>query len=231
LWDSQTQPLFISAYRCGAPIILLLKPGQFLHIPKGCYHMFRKVAPPICQEDSPQLHVSIAFDWLYLGHTKEGMRREIVWSLIASLKNRRITGGQLSLETNSPAKTIISLAQTESSLLFLEHDAATLEALGPIIKAAISRQLQRIRYATLMAQAQKEVAQARERKFKRKNGKGGNKKWLNHIIGLVRFAENDVDVATHHSVGAVLPFATDFDCAYCGIEPVNCYFGCDVSRR
>jgi hypothetical protein len=203
----------------------VLKPGQFLHIPKGCYHMFRKVVPPFCQSDSPQLHVSIAFDWLYLGHTKEGMRREIVWSLIASLKNRRITGGQLSKETNSPAKMIISLAQTELSLLFLEHDAATLEALGPIIKAVISRQLQIIRYATLMAQAQKEVAQAQERKGRTK------KKWLNHIIGLVRLVENDVDSTKHHSFGEVRPYAADFECAYCGIELANCYFRCDVSKR
>ena len=224
-------PFFILDYRCG-PTILVLKPGQFLHIPKGCYHVFQKAVSEVPEE----LHASIAFDWLHLGHTKEGMRRETVWSLIASLKNRRNTGGRLSKEENSiPTKSIISLAQTELSLLFLELDEPILEALGPIIKAVISRQLQIIRYATLMAQAQKEVAQAQKEVAdaapkKGKKGKGKGKNWLNSTRGLVRLVEKHVDSATHHVLGEVRPYAADFDCAYCGIELVNCYFRCDVSK-
>jgi hypothetical protein len=197
--------------------------------------VFRKAVSEVPEE----LHVSIAFDWLYLGHTKEGMRRETVWSLTTSLKNRRNTGGRLSKEENKEAN-IESLAQTELSLLFLELDEPILEALGPIIKAVISRQLQIIRYATLMAQAQKEVAEhqnelanadlAKLKKTKTKKVCGRGKNWLNSTRGLVRLVEKHVDSVMHHVLGEVRPYAADFDCAYCGIELVNCYFRCDVSK-
>jgi hypothetical protein len=186
--------------------------------------MFRKTESNVpdgkdCHRDL-QLHVSIAFDWLYLGHTKEGTRRETVWSLIASLKNRRNTGALLSKEEkNTPTKTIISLAQTELSLFYLEVDKPRLEALGPIIKAVITQQLQIIRHASLLADVQIAVSQT-----------------LNHdlesIRGLVRLVEDDdVDAVKHHEFGQVRPHATDFECACCGTELTNCYFKCDVSKR
>ena len=224
-------PFSILIYRCGAPIILVLKPGQFLHIPKGCSHMFRKTE----SEVPDGLHVSIAFDWLYSGHTKEGMRRETMWALCTSLKNRRTNGGRLSNET-APTRPIISLAQTELCLLFLEHDTPMLEALGPIIKAVINQQLKIVRYATLMAQAQQEVAQAKAQQMRtKKKGKkvaaaAAADKCLNDTRYLVRLVEKNVDTATRHTVDEMDPYAADYDCKYCGDELPNCYFRCDVSK-
>ena len=172
-----------------------------------------------CHRDS-QLHVSIALDWLHLGHTKEGTRRETVWSLIASLKNRRNTGALLSKEEkNTPTKTIMSLAQTELSLFYLEVDKPRLEALGPTIKAVMTQQLQIIRHVSLLADVQIAVSQTPNHD-------------LESIRDLVRLVEDDdADAVKHHEVGQVRPHATDFECARCGTELTNCYFKCDVSKR
>jgi hypothetical protein len=249
-WNTLTHPFLANVIPRLVPILLLLKPGQFLHIPKGCSHMFRKASgnvnelqeldchrPIRCQfqdaiknEDNAEgLCVSIAFDWVFSGHTKEGIQRETMWSLMTIIRNRRNTGANLCKEKTPLrlAKTVQSLAQTELALLCLADQLSSQKpqflALAPIIISVIRRQLAIIDYAEATAAAQIEVAAAKEAK-KLKDPLGG-------LVGLITMEKNVPD--TKHSsstLGVIDAYTPDFECGYCQLELANCYFHCNVSR-
>jgi hypothetical protein len=201
------------------------------------------------------LCVSIAFDWLFLGHTKEGMQREIMWSLVSAIRNRREMGARLSKEKKHvQIQSINSLGQTELGLLFSAAALTSgerperLQALGPILDAVIIRQLEIIKYAETMAAAQGEVIKVRARArakakaakaakeaatapTKAKGGKkGGQKEESIDLHGLVTLETLVPDARESDLLSTVIdPYTTDFECRYCASDLPNCYFHCNVS--
>jgi hypothetical protein len=222
---------------------MILKPGELLHMPKGCYHAFRKAGnhphklkPDDCHyklrsllhdeivagdmEDG--LCVSVACDWLFSGCSPEGMRREAMWSWTTCLRNRRLTGLKLCKEAlKHPTVAIKSLAQTELALLFLAStsggiDVVLKQALGPILVSLVKRQLQIIEHAETIEAVQKELFP--------------NEKKLAKISDLVTVEKNAPD--TIHSPGTpgcIDVASVDYECNYCGMELANSYFHCNVS--
>jgi hypothetical protein len=243
-------------------ICLILKPGEFLHIPKGCSHAFRKACKKVddiqekdChfqlrkqykdeieKEDNDEgLCVSIAFDWLFSGYTKEGIRREALWSWMRCQQNRRNTGVDLCVEKRGkPTKIINSLAQTELALLFMastlgsscscdEEELMHLKALDPLIQSMIKRQLLIITYAEEKAEAQKEVGMAKTKK--KKNKSKTEIASILTLIGFITVEENVPDTKQSPiAPGCIDPCSTDFRCKHCGIELANCCFHCNVSQ-
>jgi hypothetical protein len=100
----------------------MLKPGQFVHINKGRIHAFRKMLPVeladtdchsklrknIVSTDGiseETICLSIAWDWLFLGNTNQGINQEVEACLEVTSLNR--------------ARKLKSLACPETCLLFL----------------------------------------------------------------------------------------------------------------
>lgn len=116
-------------YRCGnevsaahtlrfsyCPIVLILKPGEHLHIGKGRFHAFRKLGPETLPDDDchselrKEMHLalnleelatcvnfSIAWDWSFLGCTPAGINREMTTTLEMALRNRKLSKPKHSL--------------------------------------------------------------------------------------------------------------------------------------
>jgi hypothetical protein len=107
------------------PSVLILKPGQFIHINKGRLHAFRKLSPTALTEGDchaelrsnlirtenlgfeEQLCISVAWDWMYQGITAEGTNREIVSILECTNLNRKHMKQSLAI----PETCILLMAQ------------------------------------------------------------------------------------------------------------------------
>jgi hypothetical protein len=80
------------------PCVLILKPGQLLHINKGRLHAFRKMScSPLDHGDchyklrnqviekngitTEQLCTSVAWDWMFLGVSRDGVNGEVMSTL------------------------------------------------------------------------------------------------------------------------------------------------------
>lgn len=104
------------------PSVFILKPGQFMHINKGRIHAFRKMSTTslptsdchsllrkaLIQDECITTEVfclSIAWDWIYRGYTRGGIKKELESTLACA---------RLSQERKKP-----SLAIIETSLLHL----------------------------------------------------------------------------------------------------------------
>jgi hypothetical protein len=102
-------------------MLLVVKPGEYIHLPKGCSHMFRKgclevgnlkkddchlelhtklVEEAIVHDTARPHCVSVAYDWQFAGYTDAGIQREALWSWMACLRNRRNMGVKLCQEAN-----------------------------------------------------------------------------------------------------------------------------------
>jgi hypothetical protein len=99
-------------------IVLILGPGELLHIGKGRFHAFRKLSAEslgvddchfdlrnelhVKLRDSGEiieqlLNVSLAWDWSYAGVTPEGINREMASTLEFALRNRNLSQPKQSL--------------------------------------------------------------------------------------------------------------------------------------
>jgi hypothetical protein len=230
---------------------LILKPGELLHIPKGCYHAFRKAgseeqldqadchytlrsqlhAEIAAEVNQEKLCVSVAYDWLFSGCSPEGMRREALWSWRTCQRNRRNTGVKLcSEEVGGPTEHIKSLAQTELSLLFLASTNSGIhrvekEALGPILITMVKRQLESIAYAKETEALQKELFQSVD---KAKDKQGLTK--YDRLCHLVTVEKNMPDtIHNPNTPGHIDVAGLEYECNYCGMELANSYFHCNVS--
>lgn len=107
---------FLSTSYC--PVVLVLEPGEHLHIGKGRFHAFRKLSSETlanidCHSDLREetlrklrmegidfgsiVNFSIAWDWSFLGWTAEGINREMVAALEYALRNRNVLQPKQSL--------------------------------------------------------------------------------------------------------------------------------------
>ena len=111
------------------PSVFVLRPGQQVHINKGRLHAFRKFTPDtvnandchkelrlhiVKNESIETLHsicISVAWDWMYLGNSCDGVNREVVTILECAAINRVL--GKMTLAI--PELSILALAQKHMS--------------------------------------------------------------------------------------------------------------------
>ena len=151
------------------PIVLLLGPGEHLHIGKGRFHAFRKLGAEMLPDDdchsdlrkevhsslamgnrSPDtlLNISIAWDWSFLGYTAEGINREMTYSLERALLNRKGSPPKPSLAI--PRLCLLSwckasIGKFQSSDLNpddLQRDRNILMGLLPSLEFVVAEELQ-----------------------------------------------------------------------------------------
>ena len=122
--------------------MLVLGPGEHLHIGKGRFHAFRKLGPETLPEDDchfdlrNQVHsklqnekvdiadlvnFSLAWDWSFLGETPEGINREMTSTLEFALRNRALIKPKQSLAI--PKLSLLS--RCESSIAALQAQDTT----------------------------------------------------------------------------------------------------------
>jgi hypothetical protein len=127
-------------YHSYCPVVLVLRPGEHLHIGKGRFHAFRKLGLDAlpnndCHsylrkeilrkkkvggkrgniEFKNMVNISIAWDWSFMGHTAEGINREMTYALESAFRNRNFVPPKQSL--GIPKLCLLKLcAQSESHL-------------------------------------------------------------------------------------------------------------------
>jgi hypothetical protein len=109
-------------YHRYCPVVLVLGPGEHLHIGKGRFHAFRKLGLEALAKDDCHSHLrnevlrkkkarskrgtiefnnmvnlSIAWDWSFIGYTAEGINREMTSSLESAFRNRNFVPPKQSL--------------------------------------------------------------------------------------------------------------------------------------
>jgi len=106
------------------PTVVIIKPGQLIHINKGRLHAFRKMSPsPLPSHDchealreelikernitGEELCISVAWDWMFKGVTSAGINREVLSVLEASILNRK--RGKMSLAI--PEMALLQMAK------------------------------------------------------------------------------------------------------------------------
>ncbi len=87
------------------PCVFILEPGQFVHLNKGRLHAFRKMTnsqlpTSDCHHNlrkkiinfKPTVCISIAWDWMYLGVTDDGICAEMknLMDAVQSARNNKI---------------------------------------------------------------------------------------------------------------------------------------------
>ena len=107
---------------------LTLSAGEFLHINKGRLHMFRKATQSTSNIGNalPELQdicVSVAWDWVYEGYSKDGVAREAAQMLAAADANRDGTGGKTVPSLGIPATAIT--AATKALVAKVFHNSAS----------------------------------------------------------------------------------------------------------
>jgi hypothetical protein len=124
-------------------IVLILGPGELLHIGKGRFHAFRKLSAESLGVDDCHfdlrneihaklrgngevveqlLNVSLAWDWSYAGVTPEGINREMASTLEFALRNRNRSQPKQSLAI--PKMSLI--ATCNEAISYLESADTTL---------------------------------------------------------------------------------------------------------
>lgn len=109
-------------YHSYCPVVLVLGPGEHLHIGKGRFHAFRKLGLEALAKDDchsylrkeilrkkkvrskrgmlefkNMVNFSIAWDWCFMGHTAEGINREMTSTLESAFRNRNFAPPKQSL--------------------------------------------------------------------------------------------------------------------------------------
>jgi hypothetical protein len=121
-------------------IVLILGPGELLHIGKGRFHAFRKLTAESlgvddCHFDLRRdlhaklqgkgvaveelLNISLAWDWSYMGVTPEGINREIVSTLEFAFRNRGLSKPKQSLAI--PKMSLI--ANCDAAISYLDANS------------------------------------------------------------------------------------------------------------
>jgi len=97
MWQNPNKVVLLIHYSY-YPCVFVLKPGQLLHINKGRLHAFRKMSrSPLeandchsairtnvideCAITKDIVCTSVAWDWMYLGKTREGIQEEVAQTL------------------------------------------------------------------------------------------------------------------------------------------------------
>lgn len=221
------------------PSVLILKPGQLIHINKGRLHAFRKMATaPLPEGDchkaqreqvvkerqlsGEELCISIAWDWMYRGCTDRGINREVLTVIEASILNRKrgrqsLAIPELSLlkmgQAHAPAYSSLKLGGIISNLRC--HPVGGADDENKTICRGI---LPALRYViqdhlATMGSVSHEKSQSMER---------GER---------VSLAERP-NANENPAVFAVDPYGnSDFLCKLCSKELSNVYFHCDGCEK
>lgn len=148
------------------PCVFILEPGQLLHIGKGRLHAFRKMTcdplePSDCHCDIRKeiiqqrnichdpLCFSIAWDWMFMGCTQEGMKNEV--QVVLDCEKLAFQNSVRSLAT--PDFCLVEMAKEELARLeslpveerYTSKSFENLMGIGPFVLSTLRSQIKRIR--------------------------------------------------------------------------------------
>lgn len=148
------------------PCVFILEPGQLLHIGKGRLHAFRKMTcdtlePNDCHHDIRKelirqrnihhdpLCFSIAWDWMFMGHTQVGIKNEI--QVVLDCEKLAFDNAVRSLAT--PDLCLIEMAKEEIARLeslpkegrLSSKHFENLIGIGPFVCSSLRMQIKLIR--------------------------------------------------------------------------------------
>jgi hypothetical protein len=226
------------------PSVLILKPGDLIHINKGRLHAFRKLSSSklpdsdchaiqrkILVEETGLNHnketmcISVAWDWMNRGVTASGISREICTVLEGSIRNRK--------------SLVISLAIPELSLLqmatFLPGEAMQTRHDESFLLQLPSKKKQKDKpcfYAPptqVVCQGILPGLQYLANEHKNALGEGPNDSLeKGERLSIAKFP----DAQENPAVCPLDPYGnSDFHCKLCRRELSNVYFHCDGCEK
>lgn len=217
------------------PSVILLKPGQMIHINKGRLHAFRKMSLANLPEDdchyqirkdliaeqnltSEVLCVSIAWDWMFRGSTARGINREVLTTLEGAILNRKRARVSLAIPELCLLRMAEKFAQPQTSFL----------SKGSIVPGAESTSDRKARFDVCrgilpgLRYVIKEHVTAMESASASQSRERGER------ITLAKYPDTQKDPA----VATVDPHGnSDFICKLCSKELSNVYFHCDGCEK
>lgn len=210
--------------------MLVLKPGQHIHIGKGRIHAFRKLYPAALPPDDchsqlrrnimattklqpgGDLCISVAWDWLYRGATSEGISREFSsvlenTSLISVRSKISLAIPELCLLQTARALTSNSFQKRQSTQFWSMCDKSLSQGHGQGSCDILRGMLPSLRFVI-------------ERQLR------ASRKAIQDQTGLVSVASRP-NSWENPNVFAVDPYgAADFYCKLCHVELSNVYMHC-----
>jgi hypothetical protein len=211
------------------PSRFILGPGEFLHINKGRLHAFRKLSTEDLPPDDchralrkallrstfgkiPNLTLSVAWDWSYLGYDAPGINREVLYTLESSALNQQNQRTSLAVAQLALLKWVRKYMQDGSgkrSALYSFHanqapstdnlstpSQEHLAGLYPAVERVLQNQMEMINFAHQQADSNAGV----------------------HNLDIAKYVDK-YDLA-------VDPYDCDFFCKLCSQELANAYFHC-----
>jgi len=214
------------------PSVLILKPGQFIHINKGRLHAFRKLSPTALTEGDchaelrsnlirtenlgleEQLCISVAWDWMYQGITAEGTNREIVSILECTNLNRKHMKQSLAI----PETCILLMAQDLLKRPASSDDHTTML---PFLKPEPSLPDDKLNRLRGLFPSLQHVVGLHEQAIHCIEGKMETKTW-DQELEIVRVP----NTWQNPNLCTVDPYGNDFFCKLCSAELSNVYMHC-----
>lgn len=143
------------------PLVFILMPGQVVHINKGRLHAFQKMAPSELldtdchcalrkqvlahNQDLPKHPCcSLAWDWMYLGVTEEGIKREISSMLECSALNKKQMVESLGILETAQLLSLAKLAiadykvKRRKSDYYAPDSIAVLHGILPVMRSVVN---------------------------------------------------------------------------------------------
>lgn len=166
------------------PCVFILGPGQLLHIGKGRLHAFRKMTtkelePTDCHHSLRKeiikknslkcdpLCLSIAWDWMFMGHTQKGIRSEIKCTMDCEALAFKNSARSLA----TPELCVIEMAKEELARLqslsaserFSSSSLMILKSILPFVLHSIKKQIDGINKFTGMGTKISSVPDAQQK--------------------------------------------------------------------
>lgn len=227
------------------PSVFILKPGQFVHINKGCLHAFRKMAscdlpPDDCHfltrremiqtnnlKDLDDLCISIAWDLMYKGFTAQGINNE----LVSCLTSARINRDNFKMSLAIPETCLLHMAQTFVSkyeqeilpLSLIRKDYNDLLALDIVRKTSIREEPSSLEVLKGILPSLRFIVLK-------------HKKLVEDTVEISNYNEIHKDKVSfcekpntweNPDICSLDPYGSDFFCKICYQELSNVYMHCD----
>jgi len=208
------------------PAVLILKPGQHIHINKGRLHAFRKLqVTPLPESDCHAEHrrrlvadegltsdpvcMSVAWDWLFLATSANGTNREAAACLECASLNRANQVKSLAIpETallNEAATLRFPDERDSSSTRFVPDPVDVCRGILPSVRHIVSKSLDALK-----------AAKAKET----------NKEQIYERCKKVSFT-SEPDASESPEETTIDPYGSDYFCRLCDCELSNVYMHCE----
>ncbi|GFH56627.1 hypothetical protein CTEN210_13103 [Chaetoceros tenuissimus] len=205
-----------------SPCVFILKPGQMLHINKGRLHAFRKMSYKALEQNDCHQEVrksvveennitsevkctSVAWDWMYLGTTLEGIKAEVSQTVNSAKLARDNLKQSLAIPQVSIVERVkyelaqFKIASARGDHATVENSIKILTALQGSLRKLFGDQIELFKIAS----------------------NGGIYKDQHRKLIIKPNAD------AHEKITSIDPFGNDFFCSLCFQELGNIYMHCE----